>query len=543
METTSFESILNSHQFADFKLVVNNTPYLLHRAILNQRSSYFNKLFKQDPTLIHYEIEIDQEIVGHLQSLFLWMYSSPNFRVNNSNFCCITKLALKFGVDTLIDQLLLWATSNLDISTVLTFCRKLLHNRKELPSFFSLFTNYMIRFFDQLDFEEMAHILPFSSFYRILINPTLIVSSYNKSLAIAIYLITRNNLSNEKKAQLVKIYLDSNWIMRFSDIYNNSNPDLHDSLIQFAVRNLSSITLNDLSHLPHDALIKILSSENLDARDEEEIKQKCEQLTKINNNTTDQINIEILLCIRDANHPRTFMKRVITLKTLRCLVIGSMGSPFLDDIQTTLVDSQINPDHIVLINGDISTPSLDLLFPFDIIFLFTHYQFESSAKISQYLTKYAIERGGGIVIAYGFMRNDEWGCGESDLLKLMPFTRGPRSSDSETVKYTIRVNESCCDKPDIKPFCDKIKQISSIVINQFSPRAHVNVANKAKLIAEYNDGIPFIAYKEIPNSNSKFVGLNYYPITDRVHPYGYNPNYPIAHLLSEAIKFAVGITD
>ncbi|OHT08329.1 BTB/POZ domain containing protein [Tritrichomonas foetus] len=532
MKPISFASILESHAFSDFKLKVNDKIYLLHRAILSQRSQYFQELFKNDPTLLHKEVELSDDLVIYFKCLLSYLYSSPQFYVQPNSFCCLTQLAVIFKVPTLLGTLYRWIDSNLDYYNVLSFYQQLLPFKEKLEEFFKMFTNTIIEYFENLDFDAIATTLPFNDFANILSDERLsnCVSSYGKSLSIAKYLTKNHFLSYDQKSYLFKIYIETDWLVNFSDMCENVNEDQLPELIEFAARHFSKMTIEELNDLNDKTIDQLLASQNLDARSEKHINEKINLL--LSSSSTNKRRSQILWNrTGDPNNPRSFYNRKITPKNLRCLVLGSMMFENLSDIKHTLVDSGLDKKNVVLYNADMLTPSLEFLFLFDVIFVFTHYQFQSRVLISERLTKYIKIRGGGVVYAYGFMRKDEWGCGEKPLIDLLPFERGKRHNDHVHTVLKIITNTQC----------DLVKDINQIKISEFSPRADVKLRADAHLIASYEDNIPFVAYSDIHNSDAKIVGLNYYPITSRIHRFGWSPALPIVQLLAKAVKFSVGI--
>lgn len=546
MKNIPYESILKTHQFSDFKLLVNGQVFLLHRAILNQRCKYFQKLFQNDPSLMHTRIQLPEDLLNSFDALLLWVYGSQNFHVKPEIFCNLTRLALFFDAPSLLDSLLFWMSSNLDYCNVLNFYKQLLPYKEELPSFFSTFLKTFIRYFENIDFRLISKFLSFDYFYDIIKDKRLNASSYKKSLAIVTYIDINKELQDEEKNKLIGFYLSIDWIVKISTIYINSTPEKKSDLIHFAARHFSSITLDELKQLPQEALTELLTTGNLDLRNDSDLVKKCKILSEsLECPENDQRIKEIWQCVNGTcvlKNGKKFSKRIPSTKTLRCLVLGSVMNDMLDDIEQTLIENGIQKKNIVLINGDVMTPTLDFFFQFDVVIVFTHYQFQSPKEISEYLTKFAVHRGGGIVAAFGFMRDDDWGCGDDELMKLMPFTRGPPDISIENTTIKIIDDVDYNDK-SLNFLKKKMENMDKIKFAQFSKRSIVKLKENAHLLASYHDDVPFVAYSDIPGSDSKIVGLNYPPITSRVHRYGINPMVPTAHFLSAAVKFSIGISE
>jgi hypothetical protein len=216
---------------------------------------------------------------------------------------------------------------------------------------------------------------------------------------------------------------------------------------------------------------------------------------------------------------------------VKCLVIGAALGGDLAQLRDVLAASgRLERSNIVLFDADAASPDSGFLFHFDVVFAFTHFQFHSARTISESLALFLARRRGGIVIAYGCLRDDEWGCGEKELLERMPVSRGPRSC-----QQVMRMN--IAPEAENGEGRELIKGVRETWIGGVFVRADVQLTSRGRLIAEYGDGVPFVAWAEIPGSTARIVVLNAYPVApEQAGAYA----VPSRELIASAVEFASG---
>ncbi|KAH0794142.1 BTB/POZ domain containing protein [Histomonas meleagridis] len=475
---------------------------------------------------------IDERLSPLFPLILKWLYSSPNFTIEKCSFCQITYLAVIFEIDSLTDALTSWLISNLNSTYVINYYAKIHPLKDKLPkSFFEVIYQFILTYFEDIDNKEISTLLSCDLYTHMIKDPNLIASAYEKSLSIVEYLeVNKDTLSSSEIHVLLDIYLENGWIVRISKIFQIVRKDRIDELIKFAAHHFSHLTIHELEQIPIDILRQIFSSYEIDARDETELKRKFELLST---DTTKDVNPSEII-----TSPHKYINQCKTAGTVRCLILGSLMLEVLDTLKQNLIDGGLNSKNVVVYNADRSNPTVEFLFQFDVIFAFTHYQFYSTKVISELLTKFALQRGGAIVIAYGFMRSDDWGCGDEKLLRLMPFKRGEIS-----LCYCDENNYNFPNVSPVKDFEFFLSGITNIKFSTFLPRINVELNDNAHLVANYDDGMPLVAYSDIPNSDAKFVGLNYYPLARKGQRYGIEPDTPISKLAARAVKFALGIKE
>lgn len=520
-----FDGILESHDFSDFRFLVNGKLFYLHKGIIIQRSGYFQKLFQSDPTLLYKEVTIPDNLVSCFPSLLLWMYSSRSFHVEKDTFVPITHLAVWFEIPELLKVLVRWLRSNIDYTNVLYLYSRLKVLAKEVPEeMFEVMRTTVEQEFEMFDPSMIASSLDFDVFFEMVSKIDLPASLHTRSVAISEYLDKNVSITDEQRDMLVDMYLKNNWTVNIVQMFSNIRDKRIGDLVNFTAKHLCSVTDEALSRLPHEVLLKILSADEMDVRCEEDMVARMQALTEPSTLVNKSRNREIWMCMRDSSKPRNYLRKPVTKETLRCLVLGSCLTEELNDVKETLISSGFEKDNIIVFNADSATPTTDYLFNFDVIFAFTHYQFEFSGAISKRLAKYIASRRGGLVLAYGFMRSDEWGCGTEKLLEFLPVTRGSPCGDIPSI---MRIESQS----------DLTANVTQITIGGPSPRANITANPNATIHAKYSDGIPFAASVPVKNSTAHVVALNFYPVscTSSHH------ETPITSLIGRSVSFTAGI--
>lgn len=574
MFTVSFENLLQNHAFSDIQININSQIYYLHRAILAERSQYFSNLFKEKPALRYHEMTIPNECTSSLDSILKWIYSSKDFRLDRDNFCIICKLAGIFMLPELKKSLISWMGSNVDQNILMTFYLSLFDMKDMFPDFFSILNEKLLFYFEVLDNSEIAK-LPFPDYFNLITNPKLIGSSFVKSESIVTYISLNSSLKTttklinpEQRNQLVDLYISIDWIVDIPTMFKYCK-DREKDLIDFAALHFCRITQSEFSQLENNTLVAIISHDYIRASGNDEIIEKIEDIANSSTRTKSQNQalrkaLERRYQEDNLNHYLQFWNDVqkgdLVIPTekektqkLRVLVMASAFLDILTDTKELLLKAGFLPENVVMYNADNSTPSLEFFYQFDVIVTYTHFQFSQPSKISHNLAQYLKNGHGSLVVAYGFFRNDEWGCGDEELQEYLPFTRGNRleeSLGSNEIYFVLadeKFDENDTKSKEVFELSKKMMDgITMMLPGKFSPRADISLKEGAHLVASYPEiqrskSIPFLAYKNIPKSPFKVVGINMYPLTTRVHRFGLPIGQPVNDLLGRATKFSTNI--
>ena len=529
MEQISFSKLFETGNFSDFCLIINGEKKNLHRGILTERSLYFQEYFEKEPNS-EYEIFNSSDLCfQHIDLLFKWLYGYINFHVSMDTFGYITQLALIFKVPTLINALLVWMNSNITGSNVMKFYFAVEKFSKELnPEFLEVIMNKIIKDFEVLEIKDIIE-LPFNSFYSIITNPSFISTSYRLSYSISTYLHKNSFINQEQQHKLIDLYLNTDWSPGLAQIFTKFDSTNFEKFLCYFAKHFRRFTNYELPLFTVDNLVRLLMRNDIIVYNEEYITLRIQEITNSISykNKNDSRRLWQSL-IRDGNQRIFLSPSPITSKNIRCLIIGSVYLDILLDIKKSLINYGFLSENIVCFNADISTPSIEFIYQFDSIFVFTHYQFQNSVILSDLLSLY-IKNGGGLVYCYGFTRIDEWGCGEEGLIQKLPFSRASQvlSNPENDLKIIIK------DHPIIK-------NINKINLGSFSPRSNIEIINDSNLIATYSDGIPLLAFKQNGDLPNRVVGINFYPVTSRIHRFGYDVNQTFHQIFPRSLLYSTG---
>jgi len=531
MDSVSFSNLLTTGAFSDFTLSINGVRKRLHRAIMSERSKHFYDYFMKEPTSDYEAISINNINQDIFDTLLKWIYSSVDFQVTMDTFGPIARLAVSFQVPSLLNALLKWMNSNITGSNSMRFFFELNGIQNELkPEFMEVIINRIMRDFETLDVHDIAG-LPFGCFYKVVTHPRFKSSSYKLSYSISTYLAKNRQMQVDERKLLIDLYFLTDWSSGFSQIIYCIDQSYREKVVEFISRHFRRFTVAEMSMFPQDIIIDVLMRNDIAVPNEDYVSRRIQDMTSSFTHSDKVKSRKLWQAFIFDGQPRTFQFPKIDCSNIRCLLVGSVYLDILLDLKNTLIQHGFQPQNIVCFNADIASPPLELLFQFDSVFAFTHYQFQSPSRLSELLNVY-INNGGGLVYCYGFTRIDEWGCGEGELMKYLPFTRAEQVIKSPDDQITVQ--------DDQNPIITGINRLKT---GTFAPRSNVLLTEGSCMVAEYSDGVPLVAYKQIEEQLSKVIGINFYPVSLRVHRFGYDPNQPFNSLFARSILSACGASD
>jgi hypothetical protein len=387
--------------------------------------------------------------------------------------------------------------------------------------------------FEFLDCSEIAKILNPSAFLALVEANRVSASVYKKSAMIAEFLLSTSvRVSPQERSALLDLYLSNGWAVRITGLIRISEKERLPDLLRFAATHLSNITDNDLMTLQQKDLITIISSDETDGVNEADLIKRFRSLTSSSTYVNKRRNQAIWRCMRSDSNQRAFIGAAKSLADVRCLVLGSALMQELNDVRDTLIASGLSPDNVVVYKGDCGTPECDFLWHFNVVFAFTRYQFDSLSLVSERLSKFVRNRGGSVILADGFMRDDDWGCGDGKFLELMPVTRGAKCQRG-------LINTS------IKTSSKALREAMRLLENSsWSPhRVELQLKDTGVLLASYVDGIPLLAYCDVKESRSRIIALNCLPLSSAVFPDGWSCKAFGTAIFGNLIEFACRISE
>ena len=522
-----FSSLLQSGAFSDFCLHVKDKQIMLHRAIIAERSRYFSRLFEKDPTAKFDEISVPDNCIDLIEYVFNWIYSDPSFHVTKQTFGPIIRIAVILEIPSLISALLQWMSSNITADNTMFFYFATVDIADKLdPEFRKVIIKHIVLNFELLDKNDVCS-LPFPVFYQCITDPEFLSSSYRLASSISNLLSTNKTLTTKERNQLVDLYIKKDWPAGVAEVIASLSPDEQPILLEFIAKHFRRLNVGELSKIPNSFLAQLIARDDLNAQSVDFVREKVQALTSSMTKVNKQANLRLWQAFTKNGATREFHSRPVSIGELRVLVLASVYLDVLLDIKNTLIKGGILSQNIVVFDADVQKPTDSFIFQFDVVFAFTHYQFLDSDSVSNSIREF-LQNGGGLVTCYGFCRDDDWGCGNQELMRFMPFARGP------LLKQAVSDELIVTDHP-------LIKGITEVKAGGFSPRSNVTLLDGATLVASYSDGVPLVATKNVEGHSSKVVSINFYPVTSRVHRLGYNPEQPWDKIFSRSVFFACGM--
>lgn len=528
--TVSFSSLLKSHAFSDLCLIANGNRIGLHRAIVGERSGFFHDLFVKDPSQKIIEVTLPDGCTEYLDYVLQFLYSDPNFHVGKKTFGPIIKMAVFFKISSLIETLYQWMIANITSENTMYFYFAIRDIQSQIQTnFMEIIIQNIVIHFELIDKGDIWS-LPYDIFYTVITHKNFSSSSHCLCSTIA-YTITNNkDLKPEERQTLLSLYLKADWPASLTEMILSASPTEQAQLLPFAAKHFRRIPLTDVMKFPLNFSMQLFSRVDLNAPSADYVRQQVQGMTGSMTKVNKQRNLKLWESFLSNAQERKYQTLPVTKQNIRVLILSSVYLDVLTDIRQDLIEGGVQPQNIFLFNADVDHPTNTLLFQFDVVVAFTHYQFENPDVTSAFLYDY-IQNGGALVTCYGFHRDDEWGCGDEQLDHLMPFKRGPQLTKCGKDKIIVEGKHHLMDG------------IKNIKHGEFSPRCNVSLTEGSELIASYADRVPLIAAKQTKKQNMRIVSINFYPVSKRVHRLGFPPDQPWTQIFTRAIYYSCGIED
>ena len=133
-------------------------------------------------------------------------------------------------------------------------------------------------------------------------------------------------------------------------------------------------------------------------------------------------------------------------------------------------------------------PSLEELSNYQVVVVWSNYQFYDTWALGDVLADYS--DGGGGVVLHQFSFGSGWGLEGRLMNEYSPFSQGP-------IQYQTR---NLGDYDDSHPLMQDVSYVSDIY------ESYVSLINDGQLVASWDDGTPFVAF----NPNNNIVAINGY---------------------------------
>ncbi|KAJ5067652.1 calcium binding protein [Anaeramoeba ignava] len=201
---------------------------------------------------------------------------------------------------------------------------------------------------------------------------------------------------------------------------------------------------------------------------------------------------------------------------------------YLNDVKSSI---QTNGDcNITTFNGKSSTPTIQDLMGYDVVFLYSDFNWADNTTLSNNLKTF-VQSGGKLVMSSAFNLSSQHPKKDlvGDFVSLVPLSKGVVSRDGPV--YLDKRNSH-----------EILEGINSFDGGKASFRIKTNEVNGGEILAKWTDGYPLITKKVIKSyqgKNGLIVLLNMFPISSNAISTGWNIQTDGGRLISNIIKYAL----
>ncbi len=210
------------------------------------------------------------------------------------------------------------------------------------------------------------------------------------------------------------------------------------------------------------------------------------------------------------------------------LILHSVDSASAADVRAQILGTGLVSGNVDIRLGSSSTPSVSLLQSYDAVLVFASNGFQNGILLGNNLATYA-DGGGGVVVAP--LTSSASG----------PFVIGGRFATSSYSPFvggaikqyiTRRLGTLHDDQHPLLTDVTNFHGGSASLHNQ------VSMSPAAVRIADYDNGVPLVAFKQV--GTSYVVGLNFFPPSGAVNSGNWVTTTDGAKLMANALKFSAG---
>ena len=537
-----FKSLYLNPRFSDFLLYFPNaieekfSKIPVHRFLLDARSNYFHNFFQEMPTEEVLTICFPQWCTKSIFDVLHYFYTSQNIELTDQNIAAVCFISHVWGCEELLQQSMQYILKDLQpkhsLDTLIKLNTSLNHNSQGIKKLIELTAQNLYIF----DASEVSK-LPYDIFDSI--TELVYTSKPEDALANALcnciekYVTTNIGIIGKHEFEILA--------QRFTTkTYNGGIITLmkYANELKWGVQICRQKILHiwchldqkRLAELPLDTLYDFLKENYINARSEDEIfkfillacdTHKGEDVSKLwnqlrvpilseqckkdienykNNLDNENTNINIPDFIIEQLHssPTTLETRRVPRSATKCLVLGAADQASLNDVVQLLVFSGFHEKKIVARRADHEIdPSLDFN-NFHVIFVFGFYKFANRECLSKRIAEF-VSHGGGLVVAFGSYRPDGFGLGEP-VQSLLPID----AFHKETVTK--------------QPPSELIEEKEMITVGCKHMRMLFDARRGSIVVAQWEDGVPFIVKKPKSEKRGGIVVINGTPVSSDIIP-------------------------
>lgn len=529
----NFADILESSKFSDFTIYVPNaenekdSSLRVHRFILDSQSSFFHDFFSRTPEEKSITLCFPQYAVPWIKKVLHFIYSSEEIEFTNENIAPIFFISTTWGVGKICKEannfILTKLSPEFALDTLSKLSAQLSNNTDAVKHLIdTIYKNISI--YKPEDFSD----LPFDIFDQILslVNASRPLGDAVNALCSCLEYYVKENINKLGKNEFETL------IQRFNLKTNHSGIlTLYKYSIQFdwgvrfahpkVLHSWRYLEQKELARLPLKNLNRLLSENYINTNGEDEIldfillacqehKKEDEELLKLWDNlrvpSLSSHHKELLKNCEIApkevkeklnEEPSKYLTRRVPLAVQKLLILGAADDLSLKDVKELLVSACFVEENIKTVRADKEIHDEDFS-DYHAILVFGFYKFFNARKLSEKLANYVMD-GGGLVVAYGANRTDDFGLGEP-LLSLLPID--PYRVDS--------FNEST-NHPEAQE--EKEQTIGNKNMRLLF-KAKANTA----VISQWDDGVPFIVSQWKTQKRGGIVVFNATPVSSDVIP-------------------------
>lgn len=519
-----FSNLLFNELFSDFTLIVPNAPNSrlaripVHRFLLAACSEYFANIFKQMERETELTVCFSDWSVSAIELVLTAMYLSTRIELTSENVAAVLTVASVWQIKSIITACKKFILEEIDVKQSLSIlCRveKVIENDTVvLTSLVSNVVDDLARF-DSKEFSTLSFKLFLSICKRVYYKRP--EDQVANSLCSAIETYVTANLKrfgSYEFDQLVRMFTMKTFHSGIITLYKIAldfgwGTELCESKVVHSWRSLDQ---ERLSRLPVPVLRNLMNSNFLNVKSEDSLldfvflvaqnQPESREISSLMNEVrigslSDEYKrryMESPLAPEEGKIPKSATSgRRLARADVKCLILGACDDAALENIKNMLVLSQMRDDMIKVVRAD---KPYDVDFSeFHTILVFGFYKLWNCEALSKAL--YAFHNdGGGLVIAYGANRMDEFGVGEP-LMSALPIEK-PTQCDIAKMTFYADGKAPAIGCKNMRELC---KERDDGVVDSF-----------------WDDGYPFIILKKASKDEGGIVVFNAIPVSSEIIP-------------------------
>ena len=484
-----FSNLLFSDLFSDFTLIVPNAPnpklarIPVHRFLLATCSEYFANIFKQMEKETELTVCFSDWSVSAVELVLTEVYLNSSLKLTNENVAAVLTVACVWRIKPIIAACKQFILERVDVQHSLSILARAERVIEDDPTVLnSLVSNVigdMCRF-ESKEFVTLSFKLFMSICQRVYYKRPDDAVANALCGAIETYVTTNlKKFGSYEFDQLVKMFTMKtahNGIITLYKIGLDFKWDtrLCETKILHAWRWLDP---EMLSKLPIKSLQKLISSNFLNVKSEDAL-----------------LDFVCLVAKKKRmRHPSVLEARRLARADVKCLLLGACDDAALEDLKSMLVRCQMDEERLTAVRAD--KPYEVDFSEFHTIVVFGFYKLWNCEALSKALYTFHND-GGGLIIAYGANRMDEFGIGEP-LRSALPIEK---PTQCDIAKMTFYADSKA---PSVG--CKNMRQICK--------------ARDDGVVESYwDDGYPFAISKKATKDEGGIVVLNAIPVSSDIIP-------------------------